>query len=475
VYFNCQHVDELKRNNHKRLHGYLWLWARELYKTTILNLGQNLQNILEFPKSATLILSNNNSRAKAFLRPVGLIMENNDALKDHFDDVLFKNPQREAKPWSIDNGYVTRQHDPGRREPTIFASGIENGGPTGVHCDYICRDDIVDEGSVETVHQMEKTRKEYELTLPLGRNVDVPGMPPAAEWYIATRYHDKDLTGELLRNGDYIPDIMPWHMGDGTTPRVHTYEKIQELKRRLSPYIFACQYELNPTADSKRRFSGRLVYYNQPPAALDYVILCDPAGGFKEKREHNPDYTAMGVVGRDELGNEYFIDGLYDRIDLHTRMARLFQFVKKYRVNNVWYEKSSMNADISEIERMKVKTGLFFNLNPFKPLDNKQYRIERNVMPRIENGILQFPNSFPYTNSEGEHIDLIHGVLRKEMEGFPLGEHDDFLDMLAQLAETDPYGRGSEPLDEALNQIKRQPRMSKKKQADDCMEAHIYI
>jgi hypothetical protein len=123
----------------------------------------------------------------------------------------------------------------------------------------------------------------------------------------------------------------------------------------------------------------------------------------------------------------------------------MFDLTRRYRIRQWWYEKSSMNADISEIERHMTKTGLYFDLIPYIPVDNKEYRIERHVISRVENGTLKFPRHFFYEDSEGHNLDLIEDVMKVEMRSFPHGKHDDFLDMLAQLGEAPEFGRDSEP------------------------------
>jgi hypothetical protein len=474
MYTQCKFIDDIKFNR-GGLDGWIIVWFREGGKSTIANIGENIQNILTDPNKSNLVFSHSAKSAKKFiLEPVIGMFENNEKLKKLYPNVLYRNPQREAKLWSIDGGYIFKRST-NRIEPTLFAAGID-APPTGSHFDNICDDDIVAEQTVQTDDRMAKTIDEYQHTLSIGRNIDLPNTPRSSRWYIDTIYDGNDCSCFLIDSGEYKVDLLPWHNGDRITPLAHSYEGISKLRGKMSPYIFSCQYECNPIAASKRKFPEFLHHYDRRHEAWNHIGICDPAGGFKTKRDHDPDRTAMSVVGRDELSNEYLVDSVYDCIDLRTRIKKMFDFTRKYKIKEWHYEKASMNADINEIERWMAKTGIYFELIPYIPVDNKEYRIERDVISRVANGILKFPKHLYYTNAEGQMIDVIDDVMKVEMKAFPAGKRDDFLDHLAQLGATSIYGNDSEPTPETRAVHKpRNPKKAAIDTLDSLDDVPVYI
>ena len=68
--------------------GYLDLWAREHYKSTIITFGLTIQNILNDPEITIGIFSHTRPIAKAFLKQIKREFETNDTLKGWFPDIL---------------------------------------------------------------------------------------------------------------------------------------------------------------------------------------------------------------------------------------------------------------------------------------------------------------------------------------------------------------------------------------------------
>ncbi len=91
--------------------GYLDLWAREHFKSSIITTALTIQDILcthgndpidESGECTIGIFSHTRPIAKAFLRQIKGELEKNDFLKRMFPDVLFKHPEKESPKWSED-------------------------------------------------------------------------------------------------------------------------------------------------------------------------------------------------------------------------------------------------------------------------------------------------------------------------------------------------------------------------------------
>jgi phage terminase large subunit-like protein len=263
---------------------------------------------------------------------------------------------------------------------------------------------------------------------------------------VGTIYHHLDTNNKIRSKPDWRVSELKWHTGDCKTPRAHTVEKIAELRRMMSPYAFASQMELNPVPDEDRRFQCGIKHYDGEPAKhWNFVLLCDPAGEGKKLRDHKSDYTAMWVVGRDDHGKEYVVDGVYDRIPLEQRAIAIFGpkgFVRKWNIDEIWYERVGAAADISTLKTVMEQSGLNITIHEYNPgaHGKKQNRIEGALMNRFSEGRMLFPHKLMYQTLDGPTIDLVQVVL-KEIAEFPRGAHDDALDGLAQIDVVPAYGR----------------------------------
>jgi len=445
-YNRCRQVDDLEFREPGGLNNYMFLWFREGGKSSILNIIKNIQHGLADPEKSTLILSNTTPGAKMFLRSIKQYFENSKNLRSWFPDVV-PDFSKHNRSWSEDSGlYLIRKTN--RLDPTYKATGLVDGQPAKMHCDYLCYDDVVTKDSVETQHMISKTDEAFYLSFALGRNLeDMEGI----KWVVGTTYDFADTYNKLRKSSSWRTNVIPWFYLDDKgqrIPRAHTPQKIAEIMEQMSPYAFSSQYELEPVPASDRRFNATLQHYKcEPMKHWNYVLLCDPAGEGKKSRDHNPDYTAMWVVGRDENGKEYLVDGLYDRIPLLKRINKMFGpkgFIRKWNVEWISYEKVGRDADVSVLQEYQDRMGLYCHIEPYIPQRHgqKQNRIESALMPRIANGRMLFPYKLPYQTLDGATIDLVQ-VIQNEMKDFPRGEHDDGLDGLAQIDAAPAHGRMS--------------------------------
>jgi hypothetical protein len=115
--------------------GYLDLWARYHYKSTICTFAGIIQEVLVDPEITVCILSCTKDIARAFLLQIQQEFENNDDLKRIYSDVLWADPKKEASRWSREKGIVVKRSS-NPKEATIEAHGLIDGQPTSRH--YRC-------------------------------------------------------------------------------------------------------------------------------------------------------------------------------------------------------------------------------------------------------------------------------------------------------------------------------------------------
>jgi hypothetical protein len=183
LYARCREVE-------REPDGFLDLWAREHYKSTIITFAGIIQEILKTPDITIGIFSHTKPIAKAFLRQIQKELEGNEELKSLFPTVLYQNPSRESPSWSLDNGIVVRRGS-NPKEATLEAHGLVDGQPTSKHFALLVYDDVVTLESVATPEQIQKTTAAWEMS-------DNLGAAGGRKWHIGTRYSYADTYETIM-------------------------------------------------------------------------------------------------------------------------------------------------------------------------------------------------------------------------------------------------------------------------------------
>ena len=160
--------------------GFLDLWAREHRKTTMITQAGAMQEVLVNPDLTIGIFSHDKSGAAQILLPIKIAFEQNDLLRASFADIIWGRPQSQAPVWSMEKGITLRRRS-NRREPTIYASGIIDGMPTGMHFDLRIYDDLITETCVTNPQIVQKVTQAWELS-------DNLSAGEGRAWHIGTRY-----------------------------------------------------------------------------------------------------------------------------------------------------------------------------------------------------------------------------------------------------------------------------------------------
>ncbi len=348
LYARCREVE-------KEPDGYLDLWAREHYKSTIITYAGIIQEILLNPEITVGIFSHTKGIAKAFLRQIKQELENNTRLKVLFPDILYENPAEEAQVWSLDSGIsVKRRTNP--KEATVEAHGLVDGMPTSKHFSLLVYDDVVTKESVSTPEQIAKTTEMWELS-------DNLGAVGGRKWHIGTRYSYADTYESIMKRGAVKVRVYP-ATSDGTitgTPVLMSIEDWTRKVRDQGEATISCQMLQNPLAGQQRMFNVEDVHeYEVRPETLAVYILVDPA----RSKKTDSDNTAIIVMGIDYANNKYLLDGWNHKMDLMERWTRTANMYVKWKQATgvqavyVGYESFGAQADLDYFrEQMKV-TGV---------------------------------------------------------------------------------------------------------------------
>ncbi|GAC1457355.1 MAG: hypothetical protein NVSMB70_01050 [Chamaesiphon sp.] len=370
LYARCREVEQAPD-------GYLDLWAREHYKSTIITFAGIIQEILKDPEVTIGLFSHTKPIAKAFLRQIQKELENNEDLKSQFPGLFWENAGRDAPSWSLDNGItVNRKSNP--KENTIEAHGLVDGQPTSKHFGILVYDDVVTRESVSTPEQIQKTTEAWELS-------DNLGAVGGRKWHIGTRYSYADTYDAIIKKDVVKVRLFP-ATDDGTIdgkPVLFPQATWDAKVRAQGEATISCQMLQNPLAGQQRMFDvSNIEEYELRPEVLNVYIMVDPA----RSKKKGSDNTAIMVVGVDYALNKYLLDGFNHKMDLRERWVRTAQMYHNWKrapgVQNikVGYESFGAQADLDYFEeQMKRRDqGGHFEIHELAwPRDSESSKIDR--------------------------------------------------------------------------------------------------
>jgi hypothetical protein len=347
LYDRCREVE-------KDPDGYLDLWAREHYKSTIITFGGVIQEILRDPNITVGLFSHTAPIAKAFLGQIRNELQVNERLKKLFPDILYENPRSQSPLWSLDKGIVVKRTS-NPKEATVEASGLVDGQPTSKHFRLMVYDDVVVKESVSTPEQIAKTTESWETS-------DNLGSLGGRKWHIGTRWSFGDTYETIINRGAVQVRLHP-ATKDGTYDGPSVFlpqELLNEKKIVQGPSTFSCQMLQNPLGGKERMFNIEdLMVYELRPATLNVYILCDPA----RSKKRGSAKTAVVVIGVDHGMNKYLLDGFNHRMDLKERWEHFSLMYKRWsrmpgvQMVRAGYEKFGAQADMDYFKEQMDRPG----------------------------------------------------------------------------------------------------------------------
>lgn len=443
--------------------GYLDLWAREHYKSTIITFAGTIQEALRNPEITIGIFSHTGPIAKSFLKQIKQELERNERLQDLFPDVLYKNPYGEAPSWSLDGGLILRRKS-NPKEATFEAHGLVDGQPTSKHFSLLVYDDVVVKESVSTSEQVAKTTEAWELS-------DNLGASGGRKWHIGTRWSYADTYDAILKKEILKVRLHP-ATDDGTftgNPVLLTPEALRDKKIAQGEAVFACQMLQDPLAGQNRMFDvADIQDFEIRPATLSIYIMCDPA----RSKKKDSALTAMSVIGIDYALNKYLLDGYNHQMDLKERwehFARLYvrwSAMPGVQIVRMGYEVYGAQADMdyfleqmqkpdnprfeivelawpregpgSKIDRIQ-RLGPDFRAHKFfVPYNTDPKALTRNQANMEKSGYShRVAQRIRKKDKEGNMYDLV-AQFKEQVHYFPYGGLKDLVDAASRLYDMEP-------------------------------------
>lgn len=427
------------------------IWARGHCKSTIITCARALKFICNEPEKTLLIFSYTKQAALKFFNQNKHVMESSEFLKWLYPDVLWSDATRQAPKWSEDAGLFV-QRKTFRKEPSLFASGLLEGMPTGGHFDVLLYDDVMVEDLVKSPDLVEELKERFDIS----KNLMVDG---GWQWVVGTPYTPEDLIEKVRKltkaNGEKVYHVRekPATVGGewNGDPVFISREFLEELK--LNRRKFASQQLLNPTPTEIRKLDPKMLKRIDPseiPKNLFRFMVVDPAG---ERKDRPGDAWAIHLVGvepyRDDLGlsDIYILDSVIAEMGFEEALESIVQmYLKGGRIIQLGVEKVGQStAEIHVANALRIKgrnlslaDGTLAILRPGKR--TKADRIESALVWPLNNGKIHISTAVPQSSRDR---------LECEMNRFPLW-HDDGLDGLSYVYDLlVNYRFGSRPTERA--------------------------
>ncbi len=393
-----------------------------------------------FPDHEVIACSYNVGLAMSFSRKVKEVI-NDPAYTPVFETRL--NPDFQgAEEWGIQG-----------RKGGYVAAGI-GGGVTGKGATVLIIDDpIKNAEEADSADNREKLKEWYDSTaytrLAPGGGVlcvqtwwhddDLAGKlqvamaaDPLADQFVVVKYpaiaetdeyldHDTDLIAR-----EYIPvnGTLLRLKGEALHPARYDIDKLNQIKRTISPRFWSALYQQNPVPDDGAYFLKEYFRRAPPPhpARANIFIAWDFA--ISEKKQN--DYT-VGTVG---LQDEDDVLHITDQVRFKSGDAlficdAILNLSKKWDNGNVvvGFEDGQIYRAIESLLKKRMKERKqYLSVQVLKPITDKLARA-RPLQGRMQQGMVSFTD-------KGDWYD----GCRTEMLRFPAGAHDDQVDSASWMA-----------------------------------------
>jgi len=362
-----------------------------------------------------------------------------DSFKAIFPGVGLADDSKSAKRFHIEGQTGGYEHSTSQRG-AFYAVGV--GGPlTGRGAHLLLIDDPVknrEDAESEVIRKKTKdwyTSTAYTRLMPGGRIV-----------IIQTRWHEDDLAGWLQAEHDHegwvvlnLPAIDD--AGKALWPEQYDIASLEQIKRALPPRDWSALYQQSPSPETGDYFKREWIHLvdHLPPrdqmlvyGASDYAVTAN--GG---------DYTVHGVIGLDPEGNPWLLDLWRQQTSSDMWVDAFCDLVLKHKPVGWAEETGQIKAGVGPflVKRMMSRQA-YVAREQFPTRGDKSVRAQ-SIRGLIATRGLRMLKDAPFVS------DLI-----SEMMSFPVGVHDDQVDMLGLVGQLiDRMSNGSKPKSDAAKPI----------------------
>jgi predicted phage terminase large subunit-like protein len=397
------------------------------HNSSLITIGKSLQWIAEDPTVRILIANATYQMAITFLNVIKRHILQNKEFIEIFG-YLAKGTEKWAENMiTLESARMTG----GEKEATVTCYGM-GGNLVSQHYDKIILDDVVNEDTVNTREQIDKTIQFYRLCQPL--------LEQGGEMImIGTIWREDDLYSWIMdkENGliqDFgvfirkaIDDEL-WDEGKKSFvrgkvlwPEKYSLNDLSSIRRKMGPYSFSSQYfnlAVPPSdADFKREWFRHYDYTDIKGVELNKYLLIDPAISL----EKHADYTAMVMIGIDIYKNIYVLDIVRDRLNVSGIINAIFQQNERWFPQAIGLEEVAFQRALRYSLNQEMQTRKkYLNIIELKPNTRTKDQRIKGLQPLYANGKVL------------HNRDLVYNIyLEDELLRFPRGKHDDIIDCMA--------------------------------------------
>ena len=253
--------------------------------------------------------------------------------------------------------------------------------------------------------------------------------PGGAIIVVMTRWHQKDLTGQLLRAQSRDPLADQWEVvelpaimpsGKSCWPEYWSLPELERVKASIPPSKWNAQYQQNPTGDDNAILKREWwrIWEGEKVPPLQYVIQSYDTAFSKTQLSDYSAITTWGVFQENESGppNLMLLHAEKGRWEFPELKRIAFEQYKFWEPETVIIEAKSSGLPLTQELR---QTGIpVVNFTPSR--GNDKISRAHSIAPLFEAGMIWAPDQ-----------QWAHEVI-EECAAFPNGEHDDFVDSTTQ-------------------------------------------
>lgn len=400
-------------------------------KTTTLTIAFTAFRIGHEPHRSNLLIQVGDDIAQDNTAQIADIICNNPGFKLVFPNV---EPDRE-RGWGA-GGYEVKRNDmeytawrelnAKRKDPTLVGVGYKSREIIGKHPDGILViDDIHDENNTSSERELETVRKILTGTI-------FPTMTKET-WvvFVGTPWVSSDVLHYVASIGDFLHSKTPVFVanpdGDAelfgekvtlTWKKRFNAAEIERAKRISGQVEFARMYKLDLTAANNRVFK----YYPYPNDKvawnLPMVAGVDYAGTMNDwiNKTGRGDYFAIAYLLKLPGFGAVVVDGVLERVTQAEAESLLKRTQEMFsNLQNMVVEGDGKGEEFIQV----VRRNPGIKLIPMKTGGKgKALRLEKQMGPWFENGTIRVSDAeTPFLNE-----------LRRELDSYPLCDHDDAMD-----------------------------------------------
>lgn len=214
---------------------------------------------------------------------------------------------------------------------------------------------------------------------------------------VGTPYHHEGLIWMIRNHPGYKKLLIPYRRTNGklSFPELYTEEDFIEKKEDMGSYLFACQFELSPIAESDAMVPERWLRYWKEGDLTDYrwrSMVIDPGGA--DPKTH--DATGITIV---DTRVEGYMDVVYAQEHWLTPMGLMdliAQLKKDYDPDDMRIEKEKYAVTIADVFQHRfplMNISFVLHKNRPKPeriwrlrqwFENKKFRVHKSQEKLIE-------------------------------------------------------------------------------------------